>query len=94
MIAAQKAQAPLAGGAGAETKKSPSIVGAAEQTGKPDLLRDPAFQSLQARLAQQGFSAHVSANGTGIYIARWGLVRFFDQLHEAEGFAEQVGARS
>lgn len=90
MTAAQKAQSPLAGGLSAETKTDITIVYPAEKTGKSDLNRDPQFQDLQQRFALRGFAMNASA--TGIYVSRWGFVKFFDSLPDAEAFAVQVGA--
>ena len=92
MNAAQQAQSPLAGGLSAETKTDNTTVDPAEKSGKSDLNRDPHFQDLQQRFALRGFALNVSATGSGVYVSRWGLVRFFDTLTDADAFAVQVGA--
>jgi hypothetical protein len=92
LSATQKAQSPAATGQSANQKTDHAIVAPAEKTGKPSLTRDPRFEHLQQRFALCGFTMNASATGSSVYVSRWGLVRFFDTLPEAEAFALQVGA--
>lgn len=94
MSAPQKSECPAATGHIADQSNlSTPIVTPAEKTGKFDLVRDPHFQDLQKRFALRGFAMNASATSSGVYVSRWGLVRFFDTLPDAEAFAVSVGAR-
>jgi hypothetical protein len=85
MMAAQKSETPLAGGATQETNQRTDarIIGDAEAERKQ-------FATLQAGYARLGHELHRLPDGS-YYTQRWGLTRDLSGLHEVGEFLRQIG---